>query len=817
MPRLGLQQNSNKKLFMKNTILFVFCLIAVNTLAQTGKIKGTIKTANQEPAAYVNVVIKGTQKGTTSNVHGQFEIKSIQPGSHVLSISYVGFEPKDIPVEIVAGETTTLAEIVLAETSEKLDEILVSASKLYKEDLASSSLRIQTPLIETPQNIQVVTGRVIQEQQLFDMLEGITKNVSGATRSEHWDNYANIIMRGTQIGSFRNGMNVQMPWGPLVEDMSMVERIEFVKGPAGFMLANGEPSGFYNVVTKKPTGITKGEATVTLGSFDTYRTTLDLDGKLDKDGKLLYRFNMMGQLKGSHRDYDYNNRYTIVPVITYKIDEKTSITAEYTRQFSRMALIGAAYVFSPKYGELPRNFTLAEPNLEPSDMKDQSIFVTFNRQLNDSWKLTSQLAYIKYNQRAMSNWPSSPVGIEHDGTVYRNIGLWDAASDAKLGQVFLTGEAKTGAVVHRILAGIDIGSKNYMADWNQSAALQGYGYDEDGNYVPVDFNLYAPVHGNVPAQGLPNFDRSLPLSTRAGGNIIGESYSSIYVQDEVGFLNDRIRLTLAGRYTSIEQNAYGSFSDDGQFTPRAGVSFSLNKENAIYGLYDQAFVPQQGIDNEKNRPLVPVTGSNFEVGYKRDWMGGRWNSTLSLYQITRNNVVSYRPGPTTFATQLGQTQTKGVEFDVRGELVAGLNVTFNYAFTTAEVTEDEDPEKVGQIVPGSGFADHVSNGWLSYQVHNGALQGVGFSLGYQWQGGRNAWDWGANTESAAKLPDYFRVDGALSWRSDKMTVAVNVNNIFDQYLYSGAPYELDNDSSTKEYYYQIEPGTNYRFTIGYRF
>ena len=42
--------------------------------------------------------------------------------------------------------------------------------------------------------------------------------------------------------------------GPLTEDMSMVERIEFVKGPAGFMLANGDPSGFYNVVTKKPSG-----------------------------------------------------------------------------------------------------------------------------------------------------------------------------------------------------------------------------------------------------------------------------------------------------------------------------------------------------------------------------------------------------------------------------------------------------------------------------------------------------------------------------------------------------------------------------------
>lgn len=803
---------------MKKYLLsFFFCLMTMGVVAQTGKVKGIVKTADQHPAGYVNVLLKGTSKGTTTNGDGSFELRGVAPGSYQLSVSFIGFQSQDIPVEVTAGQTTIIDEIVLDESSEKLDAVMVTASKLYKEDLASSSLRLQTPLIETPQNIQVVTGRVLAEQQLFDMLEGVTRNVSGAAKSEHWDNYANITMRGQQIGSFRNGMNVQMPWGPLVEDMSMVERIEFVKGPAGFMLANGEPTGFYNVVTKKPTGQNKGEATFTLGSFDTYRTTLDLDGKLSQDGKLLYRVNLMGQLKGSHRDYDFNNRYTIVPVITYKIDDQTSITAEYTYQFSRMSLIGAAYVFAPEFGKLPRNFTLAEPNLEPSNMNDQSIFVTFNRQLNSAWKLTTQLAYVKYDQRAMSNWPAWPVGLTHDGKVNRQVSIWDAASDAKLGQVFLTGDVNTGSIRHRILAGLDFGAKKYMADWGQSAPIQGYGFDENDNYVPVDFNIYNPVHGNVPAQGLPNFDRSLPLSTRAGGNIIGESYRSVYLQDELSFFDERVRLTLAGRYTSINQNAYGVYSDDGQFTPRAGVSISLNKENSIYGLYDQAFVPQQGIDNEKNKPLVPVTGNNFEVGYKRDWMGGRWNSTISLYQITRNNVISSRPGPVSFVTQLGQTQTQGVEFDVRGELLPGLNLTLNYAYTTAEITEDEDPEKLGQMVPGSGFADHVSNSWLSYKFQNGALKGFGLAAGYQWQIGRNAWDWGANTESAAKLPDYFRVDGALSWRSDKMSVGLNVNNIFDKYLYAGAPYELDGDAATKEYYYQIEPGVNYRLTIGYKF
>ncbi|WP_431241224.1 hypothetical protein ACQ9BO_14030 [Flavobacterium sp. P21] len=103
-------------------------------------------------------------------------------------------------------------------------------------------------------------------------------------------------MRGSQIQAFRNGFNVVSSfWGPLTEDMSFVDHIEFVKGPAGFMLSSGDPSGLYNVVTKKPTGVTKGEVSVLGGSYDFYRVSLDLDGKLDKKGKLLYRFNGAAQ------------------------------------------------------------------------------------------------------------------------------------------------------------------------------------------------------------------------------------------------------------------------------------------------------------------------------------------------------------------------------------------------------------------------------------------------------------------------------------------------------------------------------------------
>jgi iron complex outermembrane receptor protein len=138
--------------------------------------------------------------------------------------------------------------------SHKLQEVSVTEErKRYTENTPSSSLRVMTPIQEMPQNIQIVTKGMLQDQQVISMSDGLIRNVSGLVRAEHWgDMYTNITARGSQIQAFRNGFNVvNSYWGPLTEDMSLVENIEFVKGPAGFMLSSGDPSGLYNVVTKK--------------------------------------------------------------------------------------------------------------------------------------------------------------------------------------------------------------------------------------------------------------------------------------------------------------------------------------------------------------------------------------------------------------------------------------------------------------------------------------------------------------------------------------------------------------------------------------
>src|SRR5918993_3983278 len=317
----------NKLIPIFTLVLLISC-VEMNA-QQAGAIRGIITTTDNKPAEGVTIILKNTTRTAVADNSGRFQIKNIQPGNYTILVSLIGYKDEEHQVT-VSDSAVTAMQVQLSLSDKQLNEVVVIANKnSFKTNRVSNSLRLQTPILELPQNIQVVTSKLINDQQIFDMLEGVTRNVSGASKVEHWDNYARITMRGSKVAAFRNGMNVSTAWGPITEDMSMIERIEFVKGPAGFMLANGDPSGFYNVVTKKPSGRNKGEVGISLGSFDLYRTTLDLDGRLSGDGKLLYRLNVMGQLKGSHRQFDFNNRYSIAPVLKYLIDDKSSITLEY--------------------------------------------------------------------------------------------------------------------------------------------------------------------------------------------------------------------------------------------------------------------------------------------------------------------------------------------------------------------------------------------------------------------------------------------------------------------------------------------------------
>jgi len=796
-------------------------LLSTQLFAQdSGRIRGRVTTSDGTIADGVTVKLKGTSYGAVTDDDGGYSINKVPVGSYIIVVSAVGLYPKEKQVTVKKG--TVIADFSLNENLSQLNDVQISTNKKkYKVENVSPSLRLQTKLLELPQNIRVVTSQVMADQMAFDVVDGVTRNVSGAVRVGHWDaQYANIFMRGFSIPAFRNGMNLKTPWGPLADDAATIDRIEFVKGPSGFMMANGEPGGIYNIVTKKPTGTNKSSVSMSAGGFNLARAAVDLDTKLSKDGKLLFRLNVAAQTKGSFNKYNYNDKYIIAPVISYQIDSNTKFTAEYTHQHVEALALGN-YGFSPKgFGDTDPSFFLGDPAVDPSILNDHNVTLYLNHKLNKDWTFNAQVAYLNYGLKGSSIWLTS---LAANGNMRRNMNISEELAINKNAQFYLQGQVVTGPVTHRILGGLDMGNLKTWGDFGTSGTAD---LQLAGNAV---FNIYNPTYG-IPLANIPVLDRSRSIKVRSGSNTYATNttYTGAYLQDELRFLEEKLRLTLAGRFThatTVGKTNAAQMSDNA-FTPRVGLSYSITNTFSAYSLYDQAFIPQsQAARSATNQVFKPVTGNNIELGLKKDWFDGKWNSTFAIYQITKKNMLTADPAfplgdINNYQVQLGEVKSKGIEFDLVGEVAKGLDLTLNYAYTVPKVTNDENKNPATNLEGTylANAAKHITNGWLSYRFEDdqSILNGFGLTGGYQLQADRYA----GSGQTQMKLPLYVRFDAGVSYAKGKFSLSALMNNILDRRLITQGSYTklaAETATSVSYYTYIYEVPRNVRLSAKYNF
>ena len=789
---------------MRTLLLFILLNlsgIAVVRAQSSGIIVGSIVDAHQQPVTGINVTLDNTALGSPTNAQGQFRINNVPVGTYSLLASGIGYGARKQNVTVTAGRSTRLT-LQLDETQTMLQEVVVSAGKTsYKTDKVSESLRLQEPLLEVPQNIQVLSSSLIRDQQLFNVTEDFSRNASGISTSGGWTTInAAVTIRGSQsgFGSFRNGMNLANFYAPLNEDMSFVDHIDIIKGPAGFLLSNGEAGGFYNVVTKKPTGQTGGRASFTVGSFSTFRAAADVQGKLDKSGKLLYRLNIAGQTRKSFTDYDFNRRLVVAPVLSYQLTPKTLITGEYTYQAVTLQQLSTGIYSEKGFKTFPRNFYAGDPNVAPTQQREHTAFLTVQHRFNDNWKLTAQGSYNNFRMDAQYlTYDFDRLYENNDGTINRSYWIWDVQNPQVLGQVFVKGQFSTGAVKHHLLAGVDLANKRNHEVYNPVKAgfvlnLTNPQYGLPSDSIPVVTGRRDALKNNPPYNG-------------------HDTYAGYLILDELRMLSgERLRLTLGGRYTTVGQTSYDGTTPyhAARFTPRVGLSYSLTPSQSIYGLLDNSFVPQAGSSFD-GKNFLPLIGRNLELGWKTNWLGGRLSSTVAAYHIRRTNALTTDPIHTGFSIQTGEIVTQGLEFDLSGQLAPGLNAVANYAYTHSEITKDTDPNVVGTRT--TGVAAHIANAWLSYTLPGRVLQGFSVNGGFQLQAHRYGGDYSENPVKNYVTPDnIFSLDAGVNYRQRRIGMALLVNNLTDRYNYIGYRYG-------RGYFWDSITPRSFRLTVDYSF
>ncbi|MDR7129533.1 iron complex outermembrane receptor protein [Algoriphagus sp. 4150] len=762
-----------------------------------GTVSGIVKDENGVPIEFVSVSLKGATVGNVTDSNGKFVIDRIPEGYRVFTFQMVGFEKKELGIVVQKDEIANVPEVRLTEDVKQLMGVEVSGDReanSYVIVEPSPSLRIQTPIIETPQSIIAIDGKIMEDQQIY-VITDVARNVSGVTTLFPYVGvYTDFSIRGSRSGNrLRNGMSPGST--TLQEDMSYVERVEFIKGPAGFMLAQGEPGGMYNVVTKKPLGKTHGGITFTTGSYGLFRNAIDVGSTLGKEKKLSYRLNIMGQKSGSHWDYGINDRFSIAPVIRYDFDEKTSLTLEYN--YDHAVVNGSFNSLPTKNGKfLRRSFMLEDPLQDPYKFNSNFGFANLRHQLSDNWIITAQIGTSFYNREGTVMFSTHTPGIDDNGMLNRNYRYQAGLDKSTTGQLFFNGDVTTGTVKHKLLIGFDGGDVSTKIKYGQAS-----------NVLPIDVNN--------PSYGLSiGIDTLLNEEAFLYYNPSRTSWQGFTFQDDIKF-TDWLQLTLGGRYTYFQTGRTAGILEDNAFTPRVGLLVQPVKNTSVYFLYDQSFIAQTGTDFNNNR-FEPLRGNNLEFGAKREWFDKKLFTQIAVFDITKNNALTGDPDNPNFLIQRGQIKSKGVELDVLGSISDHLDIVANYAYIDARITRDTDENIVGTREQG---ALHTINLWAKYNVANGLLNGLGFGVGGSYHKDRYVFTQKVNpTDPQGKLDDFKSLNAALYYKVKKLSFALNADNITDEFNYIGTVRHNSGISGRDtEYTYISMPGANWRLSVNYKF
>jgi hypothetical protein len=132
----------NIPVFVALTALVAFLVFPAESFAQQGSIRGRVfNELTNEPLPFTNIVIYGTNIGSTSDLDGNFRFTGLEPGFVRLQVSAVGFEGRITEEFMVTNARTAGIDIGLREIRVELAGVEVTASPFERSEESPVSLR----------------------------------------------------------------------------------------------------------------------------------------------------------------------------------------------------------------------------------------------------------------------------------------------------------------------------------------------------------------------------------------------------------------------------------------------------------------------------------------------------------------------------------------------------------------------------------------------------------------------------------------------------------------------------------------------------
>ncbi|HHP7231829.1 MAG TPA: TonB-dependent siderophore receptor [Xenococcaceae cyanobacterium] len=705
----------------------------------------------------------GDEFRESNPVPGIRKILLTQVDENSLRLTITGESQTPSAEVIPSGQNLVLnvtPEAVATETPDEKIEVIATGEgedNDYVVEEATTATRTDTPLKDIPQSIQVVPQQVIEDQQA-NRLEDVLRNVSGVSAGDSFgDSVERFVIRGfaqdtTLVNGFRQGA-----FGQGLPSVERLERVEVLKGPASILYGNLEPGGVVNLVTKKPLSEPFAETTVELGNFGLFQTGFDFSDAVDSDKKLLYRLNANFEVSDGFRDFDQDTtRVSLTPTISWQIGENTDLLIDFNYLNQANPFDRGIVAIGDDVADIPFDRIFQQPDDE-YELEQISASYQLEHRFSDRWKLRNSFRLVSADS---SNFTLDSIFIDDSGILERGFRRNDDLNENYSLQTNVVGEFNTGKVEHQLLFGVDF-------DRSTGVGRQGRLPDDPVFLIDI-FTLEADPVPDIEPEDLTLFVRDENIRA----DLIG-----IYLQDQIS-VGKKVKFLVGGRLDIFDQETI-DFADDltseqsqERFSPRVGLVYQPIEPISLYASYSTSFNPDPfNSTTVTGEVLEPSTGTQYELGVKGEFLDGNLTTTLAFYQIDRENFATTDPDNPDFSIAAGEVRSRGIELDIVGEILPGWNIIAAYAYTDAEITEDND-FPVGNTL--ENVPENSASLWTTYQIQQGKLQGLGFGAGVFFVGDRQG-----DLDNTFTLPSYVRTDAALFYRRDNWQANLNFQNLFD--------------------------------------
>ncbi len=630
----------------------------------------------------------------------------------------------------------------------------------YLKARSRTATKTDSALIDVPQSVSVVTRDLIADQSMQSLMD-VARYVPGAGMAQGEGNRDTIILRGNSSTSdfFLDGARDDVEY---FRDLYNLDRVEILKGPNAMIFGRGGAGGVVNRVSRQANWQPVRELSLQGGSWDNRRATFDFGGAVT-DG-FAARVTGVYEDSESYRDGFELERKGINPTAALALGESTVLRFSYEYyDYDRVADRGIPSLADGDPATVDQPFRTDEstffgdPRQSPTYATVNQGSVTLDHAFSDDVRLRNRTVYADYDKFYQNVFAGGAVDPATDLVPLA------ASNNQQLRENFfnqtdLTFNARTGAIGHEILVGLELGEQ--VTDNRRMTGL----FDGTGANVLVpagDPTVTTPVTFAPSATDNSNHGRA--------------TIAALYVPDQVQLSSDWLAV-LGLRYDSFEMD----FTDrrgagtrietsDDLLSPRGGLVYKPADNVSLYASYSMTYVPRSGSQlsslSPSNAALDPEEFENVEVGAKWDINPGL-SLTAALFQLDRKNVAIADPNDPALSILVDGQRTEGVEVGVSGQVSEAWSIQGGYAWQDGELTDRLGGTTLAQL------PEHVVSLWNRYDFS--PSWGAGLGVTHQT-------DMFASLSNAVVLPGYTRVDGALFLDlNENFSAQLNVENLLDE-------------------------------------